>query len=304
MRFYLGIDGGGTKTAFVCYSEMNEKICEFVLPSCHVLQVEEKKAIQILRSGLIKVCEQANVKKEDTVCICAGLAGYGKNKTIRKKIEKICEESFKNYPYIIKNDAEIALEGALDGKDGILLIAGTGSIAIAKCNDTYYRCGGWGYQIGDEGSAYWIAKRLLQKYSMQCDGRKAKTKLSSYLKEKCNIEDDYDIIPYISDTLEHKRDKIASLALLVYDLAEQNDQEAIAIYEEAAACLHQLIYALQSNFSNKVLVSYAGGVWKAGHYILDPLKKICDNNIEIIHPLHEPMYGAYLIAKRTFEEEK
>lgn len=303
MRYFVGIDGGGTKTAFICYSEKNERICEFTLSSCHVLQVEEEKAIQILVNGLKKICVHANVNGNDEVYICAGLAGYGKNKEIRKRIEKICETSFKGYSYIIKNDAEVALEGALDGENGILLIAGTGSIALAKCNDKYYRCGGWGYQIGDEGSAYWIAKRLLQEYSMQCDGRKPRTALVSYLKEKCNINADYDMIAYISNVLENKRDKIANLAIYVYELAKQEDCAAIAIYEEAAEYLYKMICALKSNFSEDILISYAGGVWKADRYILDPLKKLCDKKIKIIDPLHEPMYGAYLIARNTFEEK-
>ena len=303
MRYYVGIDGGGTKTAFICYSEKNEKVCEFTLSSCHVLQVEENEAIQILVSGIEKICMQNNIDIDDEVYICAGLAGYGKNKEIREKIERICAKSFQGHAYIIKNDAEIALEGALNGKDGILLIAGTGSIALAKHNDDYDRCGGWGFQIGDEGSAYWIAKRLLQEYSMQCDGRKPQTALMSYLKEKCEIDDDYDMIAFISNVLENKRDKIANLAIYAYELAKENDAAAIAIYEEAAEHLYQMIHALESNFPENVLVSYAGGVWKAGHYILDPLNKLCDKKIKIIDPLHEPVYGAYLLARDAFKEK-
>lgn len=302
MKFYVGIDGGGTKTAFLCYSEKNKKISEFSLPSCHVLQVNKEEAIQILKSGIERICTEAQLQTSDKVYICAGLAGYGRNQDIRKKIEKICEQCFAPHTFVIKNDAEIALEGALDGKDGILLIAGTGSIALAKKNNNYYRCGGWGYQIGDEGSAYWIAKKLLQAYSMQSDGRMPKTSLLPYLKEACAMRDEYDMIAYVSDSLEGKRDKIAKLAIYAYDLAQQNDSVALSIYKETAEHLWKLIDALQPIFNNKILVSYAGGVWKANEYILKPLRDLCSKEIELSKPLHEPMYGAYLIAKHTFKE--
>ena len=302
MKYYVGIDGGGTKTAFLCYSEKNEKISEFVLPSCHILQVEKEEAVRTLKSGMKRIHDELDIQEKDEIYICAGLAGYGRNQNIRKKIEEVCAESFGNHVFVIKNDAEIALEGALNGNDGILLIAGTGSIALAKKNKEYFRSGGWGYQIGDEGSAFWIAKKLLQAYSMQNDGRMPKTLLSSYLMKACHLYNEYDMIAYVSDVLEGKRDKIAQLAIYAYDLAEQNDPVAISIYEEAALCLWNLIQALQPIFDGKILVSYAGGVWKAKEYILEPLRKLCDNDIEIVKPFHSPAYGAYLIAKYTYQK--
>lgn len=302
MKYYIGIDGGGTKTAFLCCSEKNEKMSEFVLPSCHILQVKKEEAVHILKSGIDRICSEINVQEKDEVYICAGLAGYGKNQKIRERIEDVCAQSFGKHFYVIKNDAEIALEGALDGNDGILLIAGTGSIALAKKNMTHYRSGGWGYQIGDEGSAYWIAKKLLQAYAMQSDGRMSKTSLSSYLMKVCQLHDEYDMIEYVSNVLEGKRDKIAQLAVHAYELAKQNDAVAISIYEETALHLWKLIHALQPIFDGKVLVSYAGGVWKANEYILEPLQKLCDKDIEIVKPLHEPVYGAYLIAKQMYQK--
>ena len=64
----------------------------------------------------------------------------------------------------LKSDVQIAIEGALDGQDGIVVIAGTGSIALSLKEGMLQRCGGWGYQLGDEGSAYWIAKKMLNAF--------------------------------------------------------------------------------------------------------------------------------------------
>lgn len=75
------------------------------------------------------------------------------------------------------------MEGALDGENGIVIIAGTGSIALALKDNIVTRCGGWGSQLGDEGSAYWIAKKMLSIFCQEVDGRLEKTKLYELIKK-------------------------------------------------------------------------------------------------------------------------
>ena len=300
MKYYIGIDGGGTKTAFVCYDEMDNLVSSCVRPSCHILQVNDEKAISILRSGIEELLASVNAK--DEVYICVGLAGYGKNINLRQRIEQNAACAFKGYRYILRNDGEIALAGALDGGDGILVIAGTGSIAIASKDDVAYRCGGWGYMIGDEGSAYWIAKQLLSAYTKQCDNRQDKSLLYSYLYEKWQFNDDYDVIPFVADKLQNKRDAIAGLAVYAYELALMNDLEALHIYEEAALALAQLINALAINFPGKVKASYAGGVWHAKDILMPMIKKHLVQNVDFIEPHRSPVDGASLLAKHYFSQ--
>lgn len=101
MNYYVGIDGGGTKTAFACYNEEKECVAECILESCHVLQVDREKAISILKQGLERLAQSLKNDVDVHFYICAGLAGYGKDKELRKRIESICEESFKNHKYVI-----------------------------------------------------------------------------------------------------------------------------------------------------------------------------------------------------------
>ncbi len=302
MKYYIGIDGGGTKTAFVCYDEANNLVASCVRPSCHILQVDDEKAVSILRSGIEELLDLAKIKGE--AYICAGLAGYGKNISLRQRIENNAHCAFKGHPYILRNDGEIALAGALDGDDGILVIAGTGSIAIASKGDIAYRCGGWGYMIGDEGSAYWIAKKLLSAYTRQCDNRQPKSLLYAYLYEKWQFHDDYDVIPFVADKLQNKRDAIAGLAVCAYELAMMNDPEALHIYEEAALALAQLVNALAINFPGKVKASYAGGVWHAKDILMPMIKKHLVENIEFIDPHRLPVDGASLLAKHYFSQNR
>lgn len=295
--YYIGIDGGGTKTAFGLFQEDGTCIKEVRLPSCHILQVEKKRAIALLFQGVQELKQTLDPQAQ--VKICAGLAGYGYNQAMRQQIEEICAKSFPDDPYVIHNDGEIALAGALDGADGILVIAGTGSLAIARKKGELLRCGGWGASMGDEGSAYWIAQKMLQEYSKQWDGRREKTQLCEALKALCGCAHPYDMIPYINQKLQGKRELIAQLAAQLLPLAQANDPAALRIYEECAQELAEMILALAQHFDEPVLVSTTGGVWQAGSYLTTPLQARLLHVATLIPPLHTPLYGAFLLAKEA-----
>ena len=131
MRYFIGIDGGGTKTAFACMDEQ-QVLYTCTYPTYHVLQVEMETAIEILHKGLLDIQQHVPSVTAHNTVICAGLAGYGNNQVLRHKIEDICQKSFEGFTYHIVSDADIALHGAFLGNDGILLIAGTGSIGLAR----------------------------------------------------------------------------------------------------------------------------------------------------------------------------
>lgn len=295
--YYIGIDGGGTKTAFGLFQEDGTCIKEVQLSSCHILQVEKARAIEVLTQGVQELKQALDPQAQ--VKICVGLAGYGYNQAMRQQIEEICANSFPNDPYVIHNDGEIALAGALDGADGILVIAGTGSLAIARKHGEMLRCGGWGATMGDEGSAYWIAQKMLQEYSKQWDGRSEKTQLCDRLKAICECAHPYDMIPYVNQRLQGKRDLIAQLAMQLLPLAQANDPAALRIYEECAQELAEMILALAKQFEAPVLVSTAGGVWQAGAFLTTPLQARLQGIATLIPPVHPPLYGAFLLAKEA-----
>ncbi|MBE6120504.1 MAG: hypothetical protein E7189_08760 [Erysipelotrichaceae bacterium] len=300
MKYFLGIDGGGTKTHFLCMNENKEICLDFTRSTVHVLQVPTEVSIKILSEAIQYVKETLCCSEHD-LNICFGLAGYGNDSLLKNKILNICSISAGGSFYCIYNDAQIALEGALNGEDGILMIAGTGSIALSKQHGNYRRCGGWGYLLGDEGSAYWIGKELLNSYTRQCDGRMDSTGLVAYLKNKWGLSEDYDIISYISNHLNAKREAIAGLALDVAELARSGDKSAIDIYTRAGYALADQVYALLPSFSATPLVSYAGGVWKADNWIKDPFCQCLNNKIHFLDPVYSPAYGACLLAMKYKE---
>ena len=292
---YIGIDGGGTKTKFVLFDQDGYVLDEIVTPSVHILTQDEEKCIQILQTSV----HTLDPHKE--AFIVAGLAGYGNQQELREKIEKVCARAFDGYQYLIYNDVQIALQGALAGEDGIVVIAGTGSIAFSYHDGITKRCGGWGYQLGDEGSAYWIGKQLLKKYCQQVDGRLEKTLLYDMVKEKCQLVEDYDMISY-RHQLQNERKDIASLAVINYELAKLNEQNAMMIYDEAAKYLASIIKPLITDFSTNVEISYIGGVFRSADYILNPLKEeLSQYHCKIVSPRYPPEYGAYLLGKKYLE---
>lgn len=287
---FIGIDGGGTKTKMVLYDEECHSLKELVLPTVHILTQSKDKCIEILREGVEQLDPQGICK------IGIGLAGYGQNKELRKEIEDICYSAFYPRTYVLESDVRIALEGALNGQDGIVVIAGTGSIAFSLCNGTLKRCGGWGYQLGDEASAYWIVKRMFSIYCQEVDGRLPQTKLYELIKTECHLENDYDIITYMN---HHDHTQIASLAYINTLAAKEKDPHALSIYKEAAQELYKLIVCLSNDFIDPIQVSYIGGVLEhAGEYIIPYLKVLLGNQYNVIPPVHTPEYGAYRLIEK------
>lgn len=292
---YIGIDGGGTKTKFVLYDEDGKVLQEIVDQSVHILTHDQKQCIHILRK---------NVQILDPTfqaLIIAGLAGYGNQKEIRKEIESICQEAFRGYQYLLYSDVQIAMIGALGGRNGIVVIAGTGSIAFSYLDGQTQRCGGWGYQLGDEGSAYWIGQQLLLHYCRQVDGRIPKTMLYDKIKEIYHLQNDYDIIRF-RHAFQNERNELAGLAKINTILALQGDSSAIQIYQQAAHHLSLLIKTLACQFYKPFIVSYIGGVFQAKDFILEPLQKeLSCLSCQLIPPTHPPEYGAYLLGKYYIE---
>lgn len=294
---YIGIDGGGTKTKFVLFDQDGKVLKTCSDRSVHILTQSSQECIHILQKNV----EALDPLKE--AYIVAGLAGYGNQADLRRRIEDICQKAFQDRAYDIYSDVYIAMMGALDAQEGIVVIAGTGSIAYSYLHGQTHRCGGWGYQLGDEGSAYWIGKELLKYYCQMVDGRKEKTILYDHVKAACHLQNDYDMITY-RHHLMNERQNIAQLAQINFQLAKLQDRHALSIYQRSAHFLADLILTLSKDFSQPCLVSYIGGVFQAGDYILSPLSKLLDSKHTLIAPLHTPEYGAYLLGRQKIMKMK
>ena len=270
---YIGIDGGGTKTKMVLFDENGSRLKELILPTVHVLTQPQDQSIEILRDGVNQL------DPDHTAIIGAGLAGYGQQKELRDKIEYICKEAFEDRTFVVESDVRIAIEGELD--------------ALSLKNNKLTRCGGWGYQLGDEGSAYWIAKKMFHTFCKEIDGRLEKTVLFDFIMEGCHLDIAYDIIT-IMNSLD--RTSIAYYAYINGLAANHGDPYAIEIYKQAALEIRSLIQTLLKEHDSTSRISYIGGVFEhASKYILPILNETIEN---LISPFHTPEKGAYKLDKK------
>lgn len=298
--YYLGIDGGGTKTQFTITDEKLNVIGTLNKGTSHFKQIGLLGVRDVLKTGFLDILKKCNIKEEKLAGVGIGIAGYGNVKEHREALEDIVYDVFKGFNVTLKNDVEIAHAGALEGEDGIVIVAGTGSIAFSKIGETYKRCGGWGYTIGDEGSAYYIGKKIIEIFSKEADGRKEKTQIYDMLKRYIDITSDYDLIKYINEEIKCDRLKIAELSMICFEAAKEGDNEAINIFSSAASELSEMINLLVKDYDNRsVHVSYLGGVFKSGEYILKPLKKNLKDNVVIIKPKYTADIGAIILSKMS-----
>jgi N-acetylglucosamine kinase-like BadF-type ATPase len=153
---FLGIDGGGSKTAFLLEDESGQPLAHFETGPSNRFSVGETQARHSIISGLAQLPATPDI-------VCGGFAGAGRPEGLRFYQECI-RSQLPNAKVIIEGDAFIAYAGAIGIEPGVLLIAGTGSIAIGRRPDgAMIRAGGWGPFFGDEGSGHWIGREAVRR---------------------------------------------------------------------------------------------------------------------------------------------
>ena len=309
MMRWLGIDGGGTKTAFSVFDENMQKMGEaFELGTCHFAQVGLDGMQDVLKQGIV-LAETSGLLGNDWG-IGFGLAGYGQEPDVRKRIEHAVDSCVRDvvsrHPYELVNDVEAAHAAALGLADGIVVVAGTGSIAYGVHGAAHERCGGWGCEIGDEGSGWWIGRETVRAFSRQSDGRSSRGPLADIVCRRLGLSEDADIIGYMRRNVRGSRTKTAQLSQLAYLAASAGDVDALDIFVRAANEDALLVQVLARKLFPEaslasVATSYVGGTFRAGSMLLDPFEKALPDCCLLKAPLFEPAAGACLLLRRRLE---
>jgi N-acetylglucosamine kinase-like BadF-type ATPase len=156
VAYYLGIDGGGSKTRCVVGDESSILATAVSGPS-NITRVGEGQARESLHQAIRQACADARIDARQLQHACVGAAGAGREE-IASVLRKIVAEIVPGEIEVV-GDMQIALQAALDKGPGVIVIAGTGSIAFGRDADgKTARAGGWGFEISDEGSAHWIGR--------------------------------------------------------------------------------------------------------------------------------------------------
>lgn len=135
---------------------------------------------------------------------------------------------------ILENDVQAALLGLVGHQPGVLLISGTGSIALATDgNGNVVRTGGWGHRAGDEGSGYWIGRQILKAIFRAEDKLEAPTILKKLVFEKLQIDSIDQLMTWLYQA-DYTNAQTASLSTVLQEAVSLNDEKAISIAELAA----------------------------------------------------------------------
>jgi N-acetylglucosamine kinase-like BadF-type ATPase len=162
MGFYIGIDGGGTKTRCVLGNETTV-LATAVSGGCNVVRLGEPQARESLHAVVRQVCATAKISAHQIDAVCIGAAGAARAEPAAKLHGILAEIDPQFTPNIeVVGDAEIALEAAFGKAPGVIAIAGTGSIVYGRdASGQTARAGGWGFAISDEGSGHWIGRHAI-----------------------------------------------------------------------------------------------------------------------------------------------
>jgi glucosamine kinase len=169
VAYYLGIDGGGSKTACSVGDEDSQLATASAGP-CNITRVGEARARESLQQAIRESCAAAGIDPRQIERVCAGISGAGREEVaaiVRNIIAEIIPGEIE-----VVGDMPIALEAAFGAGPGVVVIAGTGSIAYGRdARGRTARAGGWGFGISDEGSAHWIGRTAVSALVRAIDER-------------------------------------------------------------------------------------------------------------------------------------
>src|SRR3954451_5708824 len=190
----LGIDAGGTKTVCQLANENGEVLAEARRGGANLQAVGELEVEKVLHEVMDEVIGDGDITP---AAICLGIAGVDRVEdaaTVRGIMKRIGYKA----RVLVVNDALVALEAGAPGEPGVVVIAGTGSIAYGRnSRHEAARAGGWGYVLGDEGSGYWIGRAALRAVLRQADRRGQETVLTSLLLDYYGVARAQDLIHHV-----------------------------------------------------------------------------------------------------------
>lgn len=227
----LGIDAGGTKTVCLLADDLGRVIAEARGGGANLQSAGELEVEKVLHGVMEEALGNHDILP---AAVCLGIAGVDRpddGDAVRGIMRRI---GFKT-PTLVVNDALVALVAGAGDEAGVVLVAGTGSIAYGRDNaGRAARAGGWGYLLGDEGAGFWIGRAALSAVVRQYDGRGPATLLTDMILGHMRLASPTQLIHEIYYRDLH-RQAIAGLAALVQRATDEGDAVAAQILARAGA---------------------------------------------------------------------
>ncbi len=295
----LGLDGGGTQTRAQTATPDGIVLGEGVGGPCNLAAVPVSEALQSVTTAAASALSPVGGCFADVTAVCAGVAGtsFGAR---RAEFTQGLQMLFPNAHIAVEPDYAIALIGATGGEAGVIVIAGTGSVAYGEnAAGLSHKSGGYGYLLDDAGSGYGVGRAALVAVLRAADGTGEATALTERLLSALSLASLAEIIAGVYGG-GISRVQIASLARDVA-LAAQEDDDAVAraILMRAGGALAQLVHGVTAALFPDTVKAFpvvsVGGLWGAGTLLTDVFARSVARfapRAELRAPQEPPVSGA------------
>lgn len=298
----VGVDGGGSKTRVVIADSTGHVLTSVSGGPSAIRKNNADESADTIAALARDGLATAGLHGVVPAVLCAGVAGAGRD-VPRKALQRALRAREVADDVVVTTDARIALADAFGDGAGIILIAGTGSVAFGRSpTDELDRCGGWGPPFGDEGSALWIARRALSAATASADGREPDTQLLGALLTATQCDEPEDFIAWVQGATDAD---VAALAPVVIRTAENGDQRASTLLamgaEELVLHVRTLARRLFGDERAASAVAMTGGLLGRG----TPMRKLVEHRLKsavpgavVHHDEIDPARGAVRLALR------
>ncbi len=300
-ELFLGLDGGQSGTTAVIGDEKGRLLGRGEAGPCDYAGAAggPPKILRAIRESISAACRGLSLDPDRPrfAAACLGFSGGPAGK------QAIVEQALDAEKLIITTDASIALTGATGSGQGIIVIAGTGSIAYGRdASGRTARAGGWGHVFGDEGGAFDLVRQALRAALRSEEGWGPSTTLGRKLMDAAAAGSVNELL-HLFYTTDFPRERVASYAPLVDQAAVEGDSAAGEILEKAARQLADIAFAVRRQLfpgDEPARVTYAGGVFR-GAVMRERFRALVEleRGCRCEAPLHEPAVGALLEAYRA-----
>lgn len=292
----VGVDAGGSKTAVVHAVEGEASRIE-VRDGANASVRGAEGAAAIIADAV-----ESSLDGAMPHAVFVGAAGASRPE-VRTAIENALRSRYQSARIQVRDDAYIALRAAVPQGDGVVVIAGTGSISYAQHGDQGYRCGGYGYLLGDDGSGFAIGSAAISHVLRSYDGRAVRDELVTALETHLGATDLEGILQSAYRS-EHPVGTIAASARIVLDLAQGGERSATKIVQTAAAGLGDLVKSvikLAGLSGAAVPIVLGGGLLQSNSLLTYLLETRLLNEhpaMPVTKLTTEPCFGALAEAQR------
>lgn len=274
MPLVVGIDGGGSRTRAMLADATGVVLARVEGGASALKPGQEHLAADVIKA-LIHEALTAADRTETRPAVCVvGVAGAGQERAAQALWSALAQRRVAD-DVSVQADATIAMDDAFGDGAGVLLIAGTGSVAFSRAPDgRLERCGGWGPNLGDEGSAAWLGRRALSVITAAHDGREPETALTGAILTALEFESMDELIPWAAEATPGM---LAQLSPVVAQVAATGDLRANALVsfcvEELSLHVRTLARRCFTDERASVPVAFAGGLLSRGSLIRKRLEQ-------------------------------